>query len=238
MYNLRKLFFQIRKETNNFKIINTDVLKRTPGSILILRLICGLTHLKLTEIYKKKFDKIVRFNIYENKREKIGNKIGERLSEIFLENIPKEIKLDDIEKKYLQMQTYVKNRYGSENELEVMVKKMLIQNKILFKCNVSIKGKSSVPIDVDFTIPSSLNPKFVIECKTSKGFSGHDSFSKARIMSINAVELKAKKIFYIAVIDGRWTKSSINLLKNYCILIKKDEIYKLPDFLHEFYGFQ
>jgi len=231
MYNLKELFLKVKGETNNFQNINADFLKRMPESILILRLVCGLTHLKLTEIYKERFDKVVRFNIFE-RRQKIGDKVGERLSKIFSENMPEKIEFDDIEKKYLQtQQEYVKNRHGDENDLEKIVKRILVDENIPFERTVYIRGKSNVPISADFVIPSLLKPKITIECKISRGFSGHDSFAKARIMSMNSIELG--KILYIAVIDGRWSKNSINLLKNYCTIIKKENIKELLDAIQE-----
>jgi hypothetical protein len=231
MYNFEKLFLATKKATDDFKIINAEILRNVPKGILILRLICGLTHLKLTEIYKEKFKKTVRFNLYEQEHDKIGKKVGDRLASIFIENLPDKIEYEKIKERYKKIEIGSKSYHRIGKKLEEKVKKILEREKIKFNQGISIIGKSGIPIDVDFVIPSRIEPTFVIECKVLKGLSGHDSFRSSRIMALNSIELKVKKIKYIAIISGVWTKNSFKLLKNYCIVVPENKLNTLPQLI-------
>jgi len=218
----------------NFKKINPELIQKIPQSIFILRLVCGLTHLKLTEEYKRKYNKNVRFTPYEFNKQRIGKKVANRLSEIFQENLPDKIEYIDIEKKALAIKKRNSESHGIGKGVEEKVIRFLKNEKIQFERNVSLRGRTGVPIDVDIVIPSKSSPLVAIECKLVRSFSGHYAFQYARVMVFNSIELSSKKIKYVVVIGGDWTPNSLKLLENYCTVIKENELDNLKETILEY----
>lgn len=229
--SFRKLFVELKKDTNNFKLINRELFGKNPRYIRVFRAICNLNHLKLTEIYSRKFNKTVRFGGYESGAMNVGRKVSNRLIKIFKENFPREINYELIEKAFLNSQQYNEPRHKLGKKLESLVRESLLDHKIEFSKNVNIKGASGIPINVDFVIPSRNLPKIAIECKATKDIAGHYSISIARGLAINSVELRSKNIKFIAFLGGRWTTNSIKLLENYCEIMRKNELDDLPNLI-------
>jgi len=224
MYNFKSDFNKVKKLTNNFRNINSDSIISFPRSILVLRLICCLTHLDLTEIYNKKYGKTVRFNLFESGTP-VGKKISSRLAEIFSENIPTDISFESAHEKYNEIQRRLgKNRIKGIS-LENKLNNLFLKNDIKFERNVCIPTSSGIRVDVDFAIPSKHKTKVAIECKISRGYSGHDSFLKARVMALNSIELQEKNIKYISIVGGKWSPNALSLLNKYC-----HRVIKEPDF--------
>jgi hypothetical protein len=234
MDKFEKYFILVKNESKNFKKITPELIQKIPWSILILRLVCNLTHLKLTEEYKKRYGKNVRFTPYEYNKENIGKKIASRLSEIFQEYLPNKVEYSEIRQKFLKIKEYNAGRHGIAKDFEEKVIKILNSYGIKFERNVSIMGKTNVPIDVDIVIPSKTNPKIAIECKIVRGLSGHYSFYHSRAMVLNSIELSYKKIKYVAVIGGDWTPNSLKLLENYCTVVKEDNLNELKEVILEY----
>jgi len=234
MDKFEESFISVKNNSNDFKVISPELIQKIPRSILILRLVCNLTHLKLTDEYKRKYNKTVRFTPYEYNRQNTGKKIASRLSEIFQENLPNRVDYSEIRQRFLKIKEYNTGRHGIARNFEEKVIKILKNGGIKFERNVSIIGKTGVPIDVDIVIPSKTAPKIAIECKITRRLSGHYAFYHSRVMVLNAIELSSKKIKYVAVIGGIWTPNSLKLLENYCSIVKEDNLNELKEVILEY----
>lgn len=251
--DLHKFFNLVRIKTKNFSNFNVKILLEVPQSILIFRIITGFSH--------RKFAKLLGLNArsirsYETGKSRIKPQTAQKIMNE-IENIFKENKAyADMEfNKLLENYRILRGFFGHRNlqamvvggvqrlaklktnEFEKQIAKLLESNGILFE-QFSIINGIKRRYNVDFLIPNSQKPKFVIEAfRFATG--GKSRNVKNKVVNIDhrfqAIKLKypAIKTAIVMELIGRpvlaeFVKNSLELETMNTDFIFINESQKLP----------
>jgi len=232
-----ELFNYILKNTNNFKKFDSDLLENNPRSILILRLMlnlgqkgfCGLTNLSKGYLYLMESGKLKKINKSYSKKiiPVLKNKIKELDLKCINSNLlyeryilfqdyskldrkrSQEIRSRVLPENNVQKGLNARNKCFPENEFEAMIMGILSKNKIEFELHSIIRAQNKKVV-VDFAIPSSKDPRIIIEVKQSRSKNikrQYDLLHGYAIVldhKIRHIKLKHPKIKSVVVLSSKY----------------------------------
>jgi len=244
--DFEKYLVQIRRETNNFSYIPSDLFQKNPQVIMIFRIMLGLTQRELER--KLKFKGRYISNYERLKYKTISKGRAELLSEYFKSQI-KSRKLDQLTDKQIinnfleikdLMFTHRNTTIGPiekftlTNQEKKILKILKTIKKLTLKIlpHYNMNTKKGI-INFDFLITFKNKPKIAIECTTSESISKKFGYNlKRKIYELDYRFTKLKKsypkiktILIMSIFDDDLNKYRImNIIKEETLSINNSFI--------------